>query len=1328
MTLSQSNSSDYFGEEDSAFLEALRDVVLPGDRPEDLGGGHDDVGGDPDDTEELEPPPSTQPGMKRKRSLSPELRSVSPEQALQEKIQKPAAKVYDDSGDVYGAAHFGEFGEYMQRKRAKLQIQNAEIAEAGSQSKIFEGLSIYVNGWTQPSVQELRRLIVQHGGIFQPYLDKKSLVTHIVTSSLTPAKLREWKHLKVVRPEWLVDSIQAAQLLNWRDYIYVPQEGLEPSQGTTGRQKRLFPVGSFKPPTFTSDATSKNNETSNRNNSSSKPVPPKSSIPASKTAPSKISHPQAVNPPPNATAGPPPPEMTSTPKKPPLPPQPPAATTDPIKPHVPYAALDSNPHAQRAMANPEWRKAHTSVAPDFIEGYYKNSRLHHLAMWKSELKSLVAEAQERAESGAGSGSGGGNGGGAGVGRGGSGTGGVENGGVSMRGAELLLKSSTPAGGGGAANVKGKAKAAEEYPKERVIMHCDFDCFFVSAGLVSRPSLKGKPVVVCHSQGGVGGQESTSEIASASYEARAFGIKNGMSLQQARKLCPEVQTIPYEFEKYKEFSLKFYTILMRHADDLQAVSVDEALLDVSNAVRQLKASNPTKAKQDPAWDPARELAETIRDEVRAATSCEVSIGISHNILLSRLATRLAKPSKSYHLLPSQVPSFLAPLDITDLHGFGYALKQKAEEKLGTSVLGELKGKSKGALCEALGKVSGERLWNAVRGVDERELEGDKKRKSVSCEINYGIRFESNEQAEMFVYQMATEVVRRMKEVNVVGRHITLKIMKRDPSAPVEPPKFLGHGPCENFTKQSSLLGPGGRATNDAKVIGEHASRLLKSFGFDPKELRGIGIQIQKLEPVNAHYPKGPTGSGGTLAGGGQAALPFRRIDVPSDKNVLVKGAATASGSGQGQGKKQVAFAISEPPKVLQPPIQDDDEVVVLSQAPKSFQERGERAGSVNSSRAASNNPSEYADLPSFSQVDKSVFDALPPDIRQELEQEYKRRSASPAPIVINKRQKSPAKMAAPPVANTTRQRASGPLTTRGGKLFVPGFVPKTSRPLFPTNNANAVNVRRITGQLAPRNRPGNYIFQHKPHIFTAPKEHSFTTSTSTSRLAKSLLSLASIVNPKTRKRTVVLSPSKVEELGFDPDVFFQLPENIQREQLVRVRLQKKNGGVSPSPPNSQRLVLQPARPVWPPGWKPYRAPPPYANFKPVIVIRKQQGEEKLVFSETADVQDLIEGWVTRCERWKRKPQPKDVEVFAKWVVRAVDRERATDADAEKAVSVMKWWRVLLKRYWGAAEIFDDELDGSQVDELGRAWWTAFGEVKDKMDEVARKKFGGCLSLR
>lgn len=104
------------------------------------------------------------------------------------------------------------------------------------------------------------------------------------------------------------------------------------------------------------------------------------------------------------------------------------------------------------------------------------------------------------------------------------------------------------------------------------------------------------------------------------------------------------------------------------------------------------------------------------------------------MMARLATRRAKPAGSYHLLPEAILDLLSTLDIQDLHGFGWSTKDKAQEKLGATNLGELAKRSKALLCDALGEGTGERLYKAIRGVDDRKLESDKPRKSVSCEIN------------------------------------------------------------------------------------------------------------------------------------------------------------------------------------------------------------------------------------------------------------------------------------------------------------------------------------------------------------------------------------------------------------------------------------------------------------------------------------------------------------------------------------------------------------------------------------------------------------------
>lgn len=344
--------------------------------------------------------------------------------------------------------------------------------------------------------------------------------THIITCSLTPAKVREFKHMKVVRPDWLVESAEAGQLLPWQDYVFSPGERVEATQGKKVGQRSLFEGLASQAGTSTARELI---------------VPAKRLITTAAkvtepvAGPSRIAEQAAPSTPPRTperkNAGT---RTSGSPR--------PLHTTDPSTPtqaaRVPgYAAHASNPAAQRAMADPAWRAAHTSAAPGFIEGYYRHSRLHHLSAWKAELKGLVAEAQERADAGRAEALGGGEEGAEGVvgrvvqenvgGRakdGGAGAGGD----VSMRGAQLVMRSPG----------KGKGRQKEVDEEERVIMHCDFDSFFVSAGLLDRPHLRGKPVVVCHSQGAQGGASSTSEIASASYEAREFGIRSGMRCEPA----------------------------------------------------------------------------------------------------------------------------------------------------------------------------------------------------------------------------------------------------------------------------------------------------------------------------------------------------------------------------------------------------------------------------------------------------------------------------------------------------------------------------------------------------------------------------------------------------------------------------------------------------------------------------------------------------------------------------------------------------------------------------------------------------------------------------
>jgi len=334
------------------------------------------------------------------------------------------------------------------------------------------------------------------------------------------------------------------------------------------------------------------------------------------------------------------------------------------------------------------------------------------------------------------------------------------------------------------------------------------------------------------------------------------------------------------------------------------------------------------------DFAKDYAEFLRFQVKDITGCEISIGISYNILMARLATRRAKPAGSFHLTSETVADFLATISVDQLHGFGHAIRTKAESTYGTTDLIKLGQKGKESLIRTFGKKTGETIWNASRGIDHTELQSDKPRKSVSCDINFGIRFETNDQARKFVYQMATEVSSRLTEISMRGKSITLKIMKRHPDAPIEPPKFLGHGHCDVFTKSSAIAGPGGTATLDGEVIGAQAWRLLSSYCFDPRELRGIAIQMQKLEPVS--------------------------------KNVEAVEKATEPGSSAESADKIVVEDVDQEPDSMDVDVEQPTE-------PESIQRM------------------EVDEEGSLAGIAPSFLEALPPDMRREVEAQHQTKS-------------------------------------------------------------------------------------------------------------------------------------------------------------------------------------------------------------------------------------------------------------------------------------------------------------------------------------------------
>ncbi|KAJ2589769.1 deoxycytidyl transferase [Coemansia sp. RSA 1797] len=614
---------------------------------------------------------------------------------------------------------FGDSHTYFDQRKRKLAEQAQQRAEKAPRYKpIFAGVVFHINGYTQPSQYELKRLLIERGGKFLHYLSKTQ-VTHIIASNLARSKEKELRNYKVVHPEWVVESVRENKMLPWHAY----RLGSFESRGV--------PMTSFD----VNELAELGRDTIDMPKSySTEPEPQKAS---------------------NA--------LLNT--RPPLPPQ--------------RMIVDRYGEG----LNRDWVRKNLATEQDFIQRYYANSRLHHLSMWKAEMKDYVAQLRREHR---------------------------------------------------------KDSHSALVGQQRVIMHADFDCFFVSASLLSHPHLQGKPVVVCHSQHQQQQMQledhghnahiseysaNSSQIASCNYIARSFGVRNGMFIGQARELCPALATVPYCFDAYKRISKSFYKIVTQLADETQAVSVDEALLDVSNVVEHKYQGN------------AEALARDIRQKVLDETRCIVSIGIGPNILLARLATTKAKPDGVFTLDTCTYTDM--NLGVRELPSVGRVVEETLACR-GIKTVADIRAIPLYSLKAICGEKTAITLHNFSQGIDDRALESDKLRQAFGADIGWGVRFSTQREADNFVARMAAEVCQAMVAAGRVGSLVTLKIKKRQENQG-KPAKFLGHGICDNFSKSMPLS----QMTNDVDRVSATCISLLHRLAVDPLDIRAVGIQIQKL---------------------------------------------------------------------------------------------------------------------------------------------------------------------------------------------------------------------------------------------------------------------------------------------------------------------------------------------------------------------------------------------------------------------------------------------------------------------------------------------------
>ncbi|MFH4982473.1 hypothetical protein AB6A40_009182 [Gnathostoma spinigerum] len=327
----------------------------------------------------------------------------------------------------------------------------------------------------------------------------------------------------------------------------------------------------------------------------------------------------------------------------------------------------------------------------------------------------------------------------------------------------------------------------------------------------------------------------SEVASCSYEARSFGIRNGMYVRDARALCPHLTFLSYQFEEYKDVSKKIYRIVSEYTQDIRAVSCDEMYVDLKNLCNDMHIID------------VMSTVNVIRRHIQEETGCAASVGIGSSVLIARLATRHAKPNGQLLVRNSEIEEFIKKERISDLPGIGYNMLAKLRENVGEmSLCGELQQVSLEKLQTLFGSKLGSQIYNQCRGIDKnRDFFDNSARKSISCDINYGIRFTKESELMDFIGKVSIELEKRLASARMLASSVTLKLLIRAAGADIEPLKYLGHGVCDSLTKSSRLPRPSANGSLICSVV----KRLMKDINPVISDLRGIGVQLTNLTDLS-----------------------------------------------------------------------------------------------------------------------------------------------------------------------------------------------------------------------------------------------------------------------------------------------------------------------------------------------------------------------------------------------------------------------------------------------------------------------------------------------
>lgn len=292
---------------------------------------------------------------------------------------------------------------------------------------------------------------------------------------------------------------------------------------------------------------------------------------------------------------------------------------------------------------------------------------------------------------------------------------------------------------------------------RRILHIDADAFFAAIEQRDDPRLRGKPIAVAH-------DTPRGVVTTASYEARRFGVGSAMPSRMARERCPQLIFVPPRFNVYREVGKELREVFGRYTDLIEPLSIDEAYLDV------------TEPKKGPRSGTV--VARLIKDDIRRQTGLTVSAGVSYCKFLAKLASGWQKPDGLTVFTPDDAPGVIASLPVERIHGVGPRTAQRMHA-LGIRTGADLRRHDLEYLVQQFGKV-GRHFHDLAHGRDEREVDPDTARKSVSSEETFAVDLHTIEDLSEQLPGICDDVARRLERNGLTGRGVVVKLKGADHS--------------------------------------------------------------------------------------------------------------------------------------------------------------------------------------------------------------------------------------------------------------------------------------------------------------------------------------------------------------------------------------------------------------------------------------------------------------------------------------------------------------------------------------------------------------------